>query len=96
MNLHGVAAIVTGGASGLGAATARLLAEQGAKVTVFDLDEQTGGAEVSTKQRSKPCRHVATSTAKHSERPFAASGRGRRTRPLGSNLSPWSHLDAGE
>jgi NAD(P)-dependent dehydrogenase (short-subunit alcohol dehydrogenase family) len=45
MNLHGVAAIVTGGASGLGAATARLLAEQGAKVTVFDLDEQTGAAE---------------------------------------------------
>ena len=34
MNLSGVAAIVTGGASGLGAETARTLARAGAKVTV--------------------------------------------------------------
>ncbi|MGN6819481.1 MAG: SDR family NAD(P)-dependent oxidoreductase [Sphingomonas sp.] len=45
MKLDGTAAIVTGGASGLGAATGRLLAEQGAKVTLFDLDEETGEAE---------------------------------------------------
>ena len=36
------AALVTGGASGLGEATARLLAERGARVTVVDLDEQRG------------------------------------------------------
>jgi NAD(P)-dependent dehydrogenase (short-subunit alcohol dehydrogenase family) len=36
MNMHGQAAIVTGGASGLGAATARELARQGAKVAILD------------------------------------------------------------
>jgi len=38
MQLKGQAAIVTGGASGLGAATARRLAAQGAKVAVLDLN----------------------------------------------------------
>jgi len=36
MNINGQAAIVTGGASGLGAQTARELARRGAKVAVFD------------------------------------------------------------
>ncbi|MCF8480333.1 MAG: SDR family NAD(P)-dependent oxidoreductase [Rhodospirillum sp.] len=36
MQIEGQAAIVTGGASGLGAATARMLAEAGAKVTILD------------------------------------------------------------
>ena len=37
MELEGVTAAVTGGASGLGAATAAALAERGAKVFVLDL-----------------------------------------------------------
>lgn len=37
MDIQGQAAIVTGGASGLGATTAKALAEQGAKVYAFDL-----------------------------------------------------------
>ena len=45
MEIKGQAAIVTGGASGLGAATARALAASGAKVAVFDLN-QKGAAEV--------------------------------------------------
>jgi len=36
MNIHGQAALVTGGASGLGAETARELARRGAKVAVLD------------------------------------------------------------
>ena len=44
MNVEGQAAIVTGGASGLGAATARMLAENGAKVAIFDLNEDSGNA----------------------------------------------------
>ncbi len=39
MELEGSSAIVTGGASGLGAATARALAAEGVRVTVFDLNE---------------------------------------------------------
>ena len=40
----GTPAIVTGAASGLGAATARLLASKGAKVAIFDLQEEKGEA----------------------------------------------------
>ncbi|HEY2257775.1 MAG TPA: SDR family NAD(P)-dependent oxidoreductase, partial [Variovorax sp.] len=38
MNIQGQAALVTGGASGLGEATARELARQGAKVAVLDVN----------------------------------------------------------
>ncbi|MBD0358805.1 MAG: SDR family NAD(P)-dependent oxidoreductase, partial [Rubrobacter sp.] len=34
--------LITGGGSGLGAATARLLAESGARVLVADVDEEVG------------------------------------------------------
>ena len=37
-----VAAVVTGGASGLGEATARALAAQGVKVALFDMNEERG------------------------------------------------------
>lgn len=36
------AAVITGGASGLGAATARALAAKGVRVSIFDLDEANG------------------------------------------------------
>jgi NAD(P)-dependent dehydrogenase (short-subunit alcohol dehydrogenase family) len=39
-----VAAVVTGGASGLGAATARALAAKGVKVAIFDLQTEKGEA----------------------------------------------------
>jgi NAD(P)-dependent dehydrogenase (short-subunit alcohol dehydrogenase family) len=39
-----ISAIVTGGASGLGAATARRLAKHGVKVALFDLNESAGEA----------------------------------------------------
>ena len=42
MNVDGVAAVVTGAASGLGEATARELARRGAKVAVFDRDAGRG------------------------------------------------------
>jgi NAD(P)-dependent dehydrogenase (short-subunit alcohol dehydrogenase family) len=45
MHLAGHAAIVTGGASGLGAATAAALVKAGAKVTLLDLNEATLAAQ---------------------------------------------------
>jgi NAD(P)-dependent dehydrogenase (short-subunit alcohol dehydrogenase family) len=44
MELNGTAAIVSGGASGLGEATARNLAAAGSRVVVADLNEQQGKA----------------------------------------------------
>src|SRR3546814_942689 len=42
MDINGAAAIVTGGASGLGAGTAERLARAGAKFTIFDLNAELG------------------------------------------------------
>ncbi len=39
-----VSAVITGGASGLGAATARRLAAKGVKIAIFDLQEEKGEA----------------------------------------------------
>jgi NAD(P)-dependent dehydrogenase (short-subunit alcohol dehydrogenase family) len=44
MNLNGVGTIVAGGASGLGAATARALAERGARVAIADVNEDAANA----------------------------------------------------
>ncbi len=47
MEFHNTAAIVTGGASGLGGATAALFASLGAKVTIFDMNEALGASHAS-------------------------------------------------
>jgi NAD(P)-dependent dehydrogenase (short-subunit alcohol dehydrogenase family) len=44
MQIKGIAAIVTGGASGLGEATARMLAREGARVALFDMNAERGEA----------------------------------------------------
>jgi NAD(P)-dependent dehydrogenase (short-subunit alcohol dehydrogenase family) len=44
MQLDGIGALVAGGASGLGEASARELAARGARVTVADLNEERGAA----------------------------------------------------
>ena len=44
MELNGISAIVTGGASGIGEACARHLAERGAKVVIADLQDDKGNA----------------------------------------------------
>jgi NAD(P)-dependent dehydrogenase (short-subunit alcohol dehydrogenase family) len=44
MEIRGKTAIVTGGASGLGEATARALVREGANVAIWDLNEEKGNA----------------------------------------------------
>lgn len=44
MQLENKVAVITGGASGLGEATTRLFVEKGAKVAIFDLNDERGNA----------------------------------------------------
>ena len=76
MDLNGAAAIVSGGASGLGEATARALAAAGATVTIADLNEERGKAvateiggvfaptNVADEQSVTAAVHAATDTGK--------------------------------
>ncbi|MBV8260790.1 MAG: SDR family oxidoreductase, partial [Paraburkholderia sp.] len=44
MQIRGNVFLITGGASGLGAASARLIANEGGKVVIADLNEDVGNA----------------------------------------------------
>lgn len=44
MDVRNLCAVVTGGASGLGCAAAEILAARGARVAIFDLNEEAGAA----------------------------------------------------
>jgi NAD(P)-dependent dehydrogenase (short-subunit alcohol dehydrogenase family) len=46
LGLSGKTAVVTGGASGIGAATVQLLTDEGARVVVWDLHPKNGGASL--------------------------------------------------
>ena len=46
MNIQDKVAVITGGASGLGLATAKALAEKGAKLMLLDLNEDNAKAAV--------------------------------------------------
>ncbi|MGE4616471.1 MAG: SDR family NAD(P)-dependent oxidoreductase, partial [Gammaproteobacteria bacterium] len=57
-----ITAVVTGGSSGLGEATARALAAKGVKIAIFDLNEENGEA-VATDLGGVFCKVDVTSEA---------------------------------
>jgi NAD(P)-dependent dehydrogenase (short-subunit alcohol dehydrogenase family) len=71
MDVKGHAAIVTGGGSGLGAATARALAAAGAKVAILDVN--TTGAEDVAKEIGGRALKCDVSQAAETEAAFAAA-----------------------
>lgn len=78
MDFTGKTAVVTGGASGLGAATARLLAERGASVWVADLNAEGAMDFAGTTPRVRPVHLDVTSEESWSQvvaQVLAASGR---------------------
>ncbi len=77
MDINGVPAVVTGGASGLGEATARMLAAMGAKVSIFDVQiekaqavaEEIGGLAFSCDVTSSESARACFSEAKEKHGP---------------------------
>ncbi|KGR73559.1 SDR family NAD(P)-dependent oxidoreductase [Ureibacillus manganicus] len=66
--LHNKVAIITGGASGIGAATASLFAQEGAKVVLVDLNEEKGKAfEAELKAKGHEALFVKTNITSEEE-----------------------------
>ncbi len=100
MNIQGQAALVTGGASGLGAATARELAKRGAKVAVLDrngdgakaLAAEIGGLGIACDITSEASVLEALATARAAHGParllMNIAGIGTAKRIVGKDGSP--------
>jgi NAD(P)-dependent dehydrogenase (short-subunit alcohol dehydrogenase family) len=104
MQITGISAIVTGGASGLGGATARRLAEEGAYVTIVDLPGSNGqaaaaeigdaarfvAADVTEETQIRAAIEVATARAPLRAVVHCAGRGGDRTRILDRDGEPGS------
>ena len=100
MKLNGTAAIVSGGASGLGEATARELAAAGCRVVVADLNEQSGkavadaiggqfvGTDVSDEQSVQAAVDAAASAGPPLRVVINCAGIGWAARTVGRDGSP--------
>ncbi len=69
MNLEGASAVVTGAASGIGAACARQLAAHGARVVVADLQRRQGRGGRRARSAACSCRSTSASTTQINSRP---------------------------
>ncbi len=83
MRIEGSGAVVLGGASGLGEATARALAERGAQVVVADLNEEKGSALAS----EIGARFIKADVTAEQELSSSAARRASGRRPRGRSPS---------
>ncbi|WP_440070903.1 SDR family NAD(P)-dependent oxidoreductase [Streptosporangium sp. OZ121] len=100
MDLNGAAAIISGGASGLGEATARDLAAHGATVVVADLNEERGKsladelggvfvkADVSDEEQVQAAVDAAVATGRPLRVVVNSAGIGWASRTVGRDGSP--------
>lgn len=100
MELNGIAALVTGGASGLGAATVKEFAAAGATVVVADLNAEQGEAlakevggvfvatNVADEQQVSAAVRAAVDTGKPLRAAVACAGIGWASRTVGKDGSP--------
>ena len=100
MDLNGISALVSGGASGLGEATARELASAGATVVVADLNAERGQAvakeidgvfvstDVSQEDQVKAAVQAAADTGKPFRVAVSCAGIGWATRTVDRNGNP--------
>src|SRR3954454_13741102 len=102
MKTYDVAAVVSGGASGLGAATVRELTARGAAVTILDLQEERGKAladelgghttfvrtDVSDSASVQASIEAATSKDRALRVPISCAGLGWAQRPVGRGGEP--------
>ena len=100
MNLNETAAIVSGGASGLGEATARELAAAGARVVIADLNEQQGksvadaigglfvGTDVSDEQSVQAAVDAAAAAGPPLRTVVSCAGIGWAARTVGRDGAP--------
>ncbi|GGS88642.1 short-chain dehydrogenase/reductas [Planobispora rosea] len=100
MDLNGAAAIISGGASGLGEATARDLAAHGATVVIADLNEERGKAladelggvfiktDVSDEEQVQAAVDAAVATGKPLRVVVNSAGIGWATRTVNRDGSP--------
>jgi len=61
LDLEGKAAIVTGGASGIGKAICRALADEGVSLAIADVDEEAAAATLSQLNRQQGPDHLSSS-----------------------------------
>jgi NAD(P)-dependent dehydrogenase (short-subunit alcohol dehydrogenase family) len=63
LNINGSTFLVTGGSSGLGAATAQRLSDQGANIVILDINEEVGSAMANTLPHAIFCKADVSSEA---------------------------------
>ena len=85
VNLEGSSSIVTGGASGIGEACARQLADLGSKVVMADLNEERG------QQVAQEIGQIGLKISKYGPQSINKTSKSAKWAPLGCQKEPTWH-----